>query len=66
MKVLQIIASLIVLAIPTISLIQCLWEFKKTTKGEPVGRKACMTFVAENNQINFIYAFSNLRVKNYI
>ena len=46
MKVLSIIASLIVLAIPTISLIQSLREFEKRAKGEPVSRKGCRKFVA--------------------
>lgn len=46
MKVLQIIASLMLLAIPTISLIQSLREFKKMTKGELVSRKACVTYIA--------------------
>ena len=46
MKVLSIIASLIVMAIPTISLIQSLHEFRKMTKGELVSRKACVTYIA--------------------
>jgi len=46
MKVLSIIASLILMAIPTISLIQSLREFKKRTKGELVSSKGCRTFVA--------------------
>lgn len=46
MKVLSIIASLIMLAIPTISLIQSLREFKKRTKDEPVSSKDCRKFVA--------------------
>lgn len=46
MRVMSVIASVILILVPTISLIQSLREFKKRTKGELVGRKACMTFVA--------------------